>query len=1000
MKYGVYLFILLITAGCSVKKNNIFSRSYHQLTTRYNIYFNGDQALKAGIKKMDQNHKEDYTSLLPVFISSDDQVGRTVRSDMEYAMEKALRAIDEHSITVKPKRKEAKGNEAFREKKEYNNQLDLCYLLLSKSLFYQKKYAMANNTFRSIQRHYAYDKEIATEAALWMFRSYIEMHRYNEAKEFMQELDRARLNGEQREIYAAAKTDFYIRQNEYLQAIAEAERLTDLCRDRKNKSRYRFLLSQLYMRENRAKQAMSELRKVGRFNFDYEMVFNARINRALAFQEGDKKVTRTLNRMLRDVKNVDYRDRIYYALANIEEKKGDEGAAVDLYWKSVRSSVNNDNQQSLSFRELGDYYLKEQNYVSAQACYDSCLFLMDSRHPDYSRLKGLVTDLTDLVVQIKIIQEQDSLQRLATMSVNDRMKLIDGIIQEVRSREEESKREINRMQEERNFYDRNNMLGQGGIAPPRSGSEWYFYNPVTVSVGKNDFNRKWGRRKQEDNWRRQNKAMVDFIEPEVNVVETGGNEKERANTKSRDYYLKNLPLTPELLEISDEKTAEAYHKAGEIYIYRFENYKKALECFEAYIERFPDGENLPLLYYLACDAAEKLGDKEKAQRYRNRLTGKFPQSDYAKGITDPDYFKKVNQAQQAAERMYEDAYSKYQQVRYEEALAVCNDILEKYPESVLNQQVLFLKAMCVVNVHDEQKAKNALNLAIATKPDEGMLEVLQSVLSMISAGKSPVLGMEEAVRKEQEDVSGPAMHIFSSKEGEKHNFVLLLPFRDLNTKKIADDLRNIERAFVLVKEDYDDKREMLIVQNVGTKEQAMEYMSLVMRNKSIIDRLSGVPYQAFAITQQNQTVLLETGYLEEYLKFFEDSYMSHAGETGIGDENFAYNKSIGHKFVLFYPNKADPFKLKSAFEEFNFAGLTINNMKYDDSYDCMVVSGFGNKDEAMRYFNTMVGNQKILKSLKDNDYASFIITEMNLKVMREKHLVKEYLEFFKKYYLQ
>ena len=51
--------MMVVLCGCSVKRNNFFSRNYHQLTTRYNVYFNGDQALKSGIKHMENRHKED-----------------------------------------------------------------------------------------------------------------------------------------------------------------------------------------------------------------------------------------------------------------------------------------------------------------------------------------------------------------------------------------------------------------------------------------------------------------------------------------------------------------------------------------------------------------------------------------------------------------------------------------------------------------------------------------------------------------------------------------------------------------------------------------------------------------------------------------------------------------------------------------------------------------------------------------------------------------------------
>ena len=165
---------MVVLCGCSVKRNNFFSRNYHQLTTRYNVYFNGDQALKSGIKHMENRHKEDYTHLLPVFVSNDEQTRSICSSDMDYVIEKAAKAIDKHSITAKPRRrknKDSKNYQTFRKKKEFNNQLDKCYLLLGKAYFYKKKYTMANNTFRFIQRQYAEDEALMTEVSIWLFRS-------------------------------------------------------------------------------------------------------------------------------------------------------------------------------------------------------------------------------------------------------------------------------------------------------------------------------------------------------------------------------------------------------------------------------------------------------------------------------------------------------------------------------------------------------------------------------------------------------------------------------------------------------------------------------------------------------------------------------------------------------------------------------------------------------------------------------------------------------------
>lgn len=1168
LKKGLYILLLLLLVGCSTKKNTYFNRQYHQLTTRYNVYFNGKEALLAGEKKMETGHKEDYTNLLPVFVSNNEQTRLMASADGDYAIEKAVKAIDKHSITAKPKRrknKESKAYETFRKKKEFNNQMDKCYLLLGKGYFYKKKYAMANNTFRFVQRQYADDEKVMTQTRLWLFRSYIEMGRYEEAARQMNELNGAKLNKKDREMFQAAKTDLYIRQGLYREAIGECETLIANCRSMRNKPRYNFLLSQLYLKENQNGQAMYALKRVIRFNFNYEMVFNAKINMALAYQDGDNSVFKKLKKMLKNTNNVEFRDRIYYAMANIEQKRGNEDEAVKLYWKSVNTSVSNDNQKSLSFMKLGDHYFQNRKYVDAHTCYDSCMFFMDSRVENYDKLKGLVTDLSALVTNLNTIQKQDSLLQLAALPEAERNQMIDGMIQKIKDEEKQAKEQEKQAQQERNFYQQNDMISRGDAFSQQrnsnsnsNASDWYFYNPVTISLGRNDFKRKWGRRKLEDNWRRQNKSMVDFGNEDDKLAEVT-DEKQMKDVKSRDYYLQNVPLTDETKIVANKEIEDAYYHAGEIYMYKFNDNIKALECFEALIARYTESAYLPMVYYLSYDAAQKAGDPLKAEKYKNDLIARFPESDFAKGLLDPNYFQKIERDLQAVESRYAEAYKLYNDFYYAEASSICQDILNQFPDNKLKANVLFLETMCQANLGRDANLRAGLNQVMASQPNKELKELVIKILAGLDTGGKPVnysgsdladaryqkqnrnwnfannldAPQEEAlkrtpfkVEKEKEhmvvlsvpedmkhmmqiqlrlnflnaaesfegnkhEVSkenlwynnpaffvktfpnyekatgfmtkiatdkvllrnlaekpyrifaitsdnlsslkrlknvdtyvdffvkeyfsdqnegeimtgkrGAAAHIFKFEESEKHDFVLLLPYAKVNIRKVAEALMSIERAFAIEKQDYDDEHEMIVVKAIGSASHAMEYMSTVMKDKDVFDRLAGNDYQAFVISQNNLKALVETQNLVEYEKFFNDNYLKYITKevinNGVEDGDFLFNKSLPHKFVLFYSNEVDPKRILEAFQEYNFAGIKANNLKYNDENDCMVISGFKNMEEATRYFNTILNSRKVFKPLKNTDYRNFIISEGNFDVMLQKQLIESYLLFFKKYYL-
>lgn len=1154
----------LLLCGCSVKRNNFFSRQYHQLTTRYNVYFNGNQALKDGEKTMERRHREDYTKMLPVFVSNSRPTRPLCAADMDYALEKAAKAIEKHSITAKPRRrknKDSKNYQTFRRKKEFNNQLDLCYLLMGKAYFYKQKYAMANNTFRFIQRQYGDDEKLMVKTAYWLFRSLSEMGRYDEAARVLEELNgKSDLGRRQREMLGAARADFYIRQGMYAEAIPEMERLAKDCRNLGHRSRYQFILAQLYIEMGRDAEAMRMLKRTTRFNFKYEMIFNAKINMALTYGMGggDVGVEKELRKMLRDSRNEEYRDRIYYALGNIEERRGEEEKAVELYWSSARAYVDNEGQRALSFKKLGDHYFAERDYVQAQHCYDSCLFSIDSRNEDYERLKMLLEDLTELTKCLRTIQVQDSLLHLATLSEAERNRVIDDKIAEVREQEEQAKELERQQQVERRFFEQNGMMNRGSaFSQGSSGGEWYFYNPMTIALGKNEFKRKWGKRKLEDNWRRRNKMEVELKDLKEELAENGGEEAEKKeqNLKSRDYYLQNLPLTADARADSEKKLEEAYYLAGELYLYTFEDGQKAMECLDAYIRRFPESGNLPMVYYLAADAAGKTGNAAKAEEYKKALISRFPDSDLAQGMQDPEYFRRMEGMTQAVDKDYAEAFGLYKQYYYADAERMCDEIIRKYPENKLMANVLFLKAMCVLNLRPAE-GKEAMERVAAMPLSRDMGRVVGDILASLSAGEQPVeysaadseearhveanrkwtfsedvlAGVSEkektgykeekerpqrvvivlpedftladkmrfkarlmfihasdgvngktrelkeeelwfrqdvwvvdsfgngkdaleylnristdkhllkmlgnhsyrmffigednlAVLKRMKNIDGyvdffadqyfnnvregeemagkwgTMAHVFGYEEEASHHFVLALPFRRVNMKRMADIVHRINPSVALEKGDYDGEYEFIIGKGVGPKAQALGYMNAILKDKELYDALVGVEHEVFVVTEQNLDAIRENKYLEEYMAFFTDNYLKNARELGVEYGDYVYNKGGKHKFVLVYSNEVEPLKLKEFFEELNYSGLSLNNQRFDDEYDYMAISGFDDKEEAMRYFKTVINNRKLFRVLKNAEYTDFVITEVNLQTLLEKKNLEMYLEFFKKYYL-
>ena len=125
------------------------SRAFNNVTSKYNVYFNANESLKKGIENIEKNIQNDYTRILPIYKSSDPSAAKLVKSDMEFAVIKASKLIEIHSMTVKPKRKKRRTRkyQEFASKEEFNKWIDDSYLLMGKAYFYQHSFFAAIEVF-------------------------------------------------------------------------------------------------------------------------------------------------------------------------------------------------------------------------------------------------------------------------------------------------------------------------------------------------------------------------------------------------------------------------------------------------------------------------------------------------------------------------------------------------------------------------------------------------------------------------------------------------------------------------------------------------------------------------------------------------------------------------------------------------------------------------------------------------------------------------------------
>ncbi len=846
------------------------------MTARYNIYFNGYESFKTGLVKISRGYQDDYGELLRVFEFSDPSTASLCSSDMERAIQKASKLISLKSITAKP---EFKGTHELSDKdkklverKEYNEWVDDSYLLIGKARFYKHEYNEATSIFNYCITD-ANDPYIKTEAVIWLARIYNETGNYNESNRLISGLDITTDFAESlKSMYYTTIADLFIRQKRYSEAIDPLGKSIAIVSGKRARYRLTYLLAQLYEKTGDGPRAMSLYRNVVNMNPPYDVEFNARINIAGVFDVNSgnpKEISKELEKMLNDSKNKDYQDQIYFALGNMSMKEGKESEALGYFRKSAVAKSQNQNQKGRSYLALAGFYFKRPDYMKAGIYYDSAVYFLDQKYPDYLAIKTKSQNLNALVSQLNIIQREDSLQKVARMTEPERNALIASIIEKSIKDISEGKTSANSDRYNLGQYYENERRFQGNIDQE---GKWYFYNQTALTFGRTEFHKRWGDRKFEDNWRRSNKTRVNNIQTANNPSEAAQHRSDtlaaETDYKKPQFYLKNLPLKDSLIIISNDKIAVAMLNAGKAYAERIPDPPKATETFDLLINRFPSSELVPEALFNLYNV-NKEGNNAKSEAYRQRLLQKYPDNEFARILSDPAYYEKKIAELKMAEKTYNDAYTAYSSEKFNDAISISNDALKKYPQNQLAPKFLLIRAYSVGRISDERTFKEELNNLIKVWPGSAESKKAAEIIAYLNQ-KMPELKVEEDKKI--------AAEIYTADTTVNHVFVLIITDPAFNLNQASFDVisYNIDiftnKNYKTVGELVDNKFIQIIVSGFSDFSHALDYYN-AFKTEKLVRNPTGAKMMTFIISDNNLKVLKNDKDPGRYQLFFREKYL-------------------------------------------------------------------------------------------------------------------------------
>ena len=698
---------------------------------------------------MRESLKNDFTKVLPMFAYTEAANGQISASKMNRAIRKGRKLIEKHSITVKPERSPRGASQEYRDfynQREFNRWVDEAWMLIGQSDLYLRNWHEALSAFDMVLQIFP-EKKVRFEAMLGMARAYIEL---GDLKNAGLSLDRyvTETEGEKLFYVEAMSTYawYWIVQDEFAKALPYCKKAAQNADDKWQKVRWNFILGQLAQNTKDYGLAREAYEKVEKLNPDYEIAIHARIELALldGGPENPPESRKILERYAGEFKNLDYRDQIYFAIAQTWFWEGDTLNGLTNLQLAAGYGGGNRTLSGEIYKHMADVYFRLGDYAAANAYYDSTLNALPKSYEGISDIQERKDKLEPLARSLSSVQYEDSVQRIAALPEDEREKFIEDLL--VSMEQEKQQKSFQSEVDDAFFY--RNFANRGNQTTDASG-KWYFYNPTMVSLGKMEFEKRWGRRELEDNWRRANKDSHSDVNqgsndgmmpsdpfkqlPPKRGGQPGG-ETEKQSTPSgssdKESLLKGLPLTADALKTSNLKIQTSLFNAGHILAYNFDKHKEAIQKFRELLTRYPNTqfrEQALMGIYMSCKARN---DQMCMQHYGKVITDDYPESRFAEFIRDPQYFQKQKTRETEMNDLYVSAYNDFNNGAWSKVLSKTNQIIDQAYPALLPQAYL-LNAAAYSQTGSDSGFKSDLQKIVKDYPGSEQAPVARHWLSLL-----------------------------------------------------------------------------------------------------------------------------------------------------------------------------------------------------------------------------------------------------------------------------
>ena len=914
---------ILLLSACSTKNNTAKSRFWQSFTARYNTYYNGSQAFIEGNIEKENGNKDNCTELIPLYPVANKQSRELGKGNYERAIEKAEKTIKLYSIKKRPEwnkgRRKTEKDIEWLNRREYNPFLWHAWLLLGKSQFQQGQFEEAAATFSYMSRLYQTQPAINGIARAWQAKSYTELDWLYDAEDIITKQRRDSIHYRAQKDWDYTLANYNIRAGHYEEALPYLRKVIKHEKRRKQKAREWFLMGQIQTLLNQKQEAYQSYKHVIRLNPPYELEFNARIAQTEVMPATDfKGKISKLRRMARSDNNKDYLDQVYYAIGNVYLTQRDTLHAIEAYEEGCKKATRSGIEKGVLLLKLGNVYWDKEKYADAQRCYGEAIGLLDKDRKDYKQLDERSKVLDELVPHTSAVELQDSLQRLALMSEQQRNKIIDKVIadlikkekEEQRAKEEEEAEKTLQQQEARNGT-MNNRPGRANsqqpIAPSQQSGQWYFYNPQAVSQGKQTFQRQWGKRENKDHWQRVNQTVVNLL-PEstesTDSIETsempemadrqgatapsdsiaGKEGEEPADSAAndphkREYYLAQIPFTDEQKAESDNLIKDGLFHSGIIFKDKLDNLRLSEKALTRLTSQYADYEKNDEAWYHLFLLYSRLGRTTEANHCLAMLQSDFPSSDWTTLLSDPYFAENQRFGVHIEDSIYAATYEAFKANRHAEVKANAEISEKRFPLGQHRPKFLFIEGLSLLNDGQSKDCIERMKQVVEQYPQSEVSEMAGMIIRGVQEGKTLHGGkfdIDDVWSRRTVDMAADSTRNDTLTIERNANYVFMLVYQpdSVNHNQLLYEMAKYNFSNFLVRNfDINVEQDALglvrmMISGFLNYDEARQYARQLYGDKAMADMLH--PCRGVIISEKNLPLLGSTYSYRDYEIFFEE----------------------------------------------------------------------------------------------------------------------------------